>query len=397
MTVYTFDQLRTPSAQADNKKKLYEDLISSGFTSALSWQDGSTPSALVEIEAQSLTEFQYAAQQTLYSGFSELATGNALVEHSSQVYQNARLSGRQTVGILTLSDAGGAPITFNATSLTVSVGQGGLMFDGIPDPTTGQTSYTIPSSGNVSMFVRARVAGSAYNVVAGTINTFVRGSLPGVVITNNTDWLSQLSTMPGADDESEDSLRNRNRTKWGTLGVGSPASAYENWVRSADPAITRVSVFTNLNPMDPGNVTILIAGDAGTLGGAIVAAAQNAIAPKQVGGNRIPATARAVVAAALNNTIMVAGVIYLDATMNAQTFQQLVAANVKTFQESLAIGATVSWARVLEVILYPAGVSSNTVLDVQNFTLNGYQETDVVQAYYSVAALDLTGLVYISQ
>lgn len=388
---YTFADLRAPKDLATNKQALYNGLVANGFTQALSWEDGSAPSALVEIESDGLCDLQQGTKQILDSGFNEWAVGDALAAVSDQVYGNEKRNGQQLIGVLTLTDHGAGPFTFDPTSVSVSVGQGGLTYDGIPDPTGATTgNITVPLNGSATMYIQATAVGSAYNVAAGTINTFARGSMPGVTVTNASDWLDRAGTQAGADVESDDSLKARNRSQWGTLGVGSPSSAYESMVRDADVTITRVSVFSNIDLLDPGTVTVVIAGDAGAVPPATILAAQNAVAPAQVGGVNIPETARAVVISAANNTIPVNAILYIQSEYNTTAFQQQIIANVVAFQKSLKIGSKVSWIRLQEAITEIAGLSGDVIPDVQWNS----PTADIQQLYYQVAVFDLTNLVF---
>ena len=390
---YTFADLRTPLSVAVNKSNLYAQLVANGFTAALSWEDASVPSALVEIDADALTNFQQATQAVLYSGFNEWASGDALVEHSRQVYNNTKRTGTRAIMRVRLTDGGAGPFTIDPTAISVSVGEGGLTYDGVLDPTGATGSQLVlPLNGSVLVYVQATAVGAEYNVAAGTVDSFARGVLPGVRVTNPTDALSAPWTIQCADVEQYPSLHARNRTQWGTLGVGSPTIAYENWVRGADVSITRVAVYTNVDMLDPGTVTVLIAGSAGALGPTIVLAAQQAVAPALVGGSKIPETARALVASAANNVIPVVANLYVQAEYNTAAFHQQVFDAVDAFESALAIGAKISWERLQEVILSPAGTSAGIITDADWFS----PAADVAQAYYQVAIFDLTQVNFIS-
>ena len=391
MALYTFTDLRSPRDIPTNKKYLYTQLQAKDFP-VLSWGDTSVPSGLVEIEAQGLTEFQNAAKATLDSGFNEFAIGDALAVLSQQVYDNMQLTGTQLIGRLTLTDGGGGPFTVSASSMTFSGGVGNLLFDGIPDPNTGIDAVALPRNGTVFVWVRAREVCGKYNLASGTLRGFVRGVLPGVSVTNPGNWLSITGAVQGADAEGVDSLRARNRTKWGTLGVGSPPSAYENMARNADSSVSRVAVYTNLDLADPGTVFVLLASSAGAVAPQTVVNVQNRIAPQRIGGKNIPATAKAVAASAANNTIPVTGKLYVAGAANTPAFLAQIGANVSQFEQSLKIGAKVAWARVLEAVTYAAGLDPSIIQDVTDFS----PSVDIQQAYTQVAKFDLTGLQLIS-
>lgn len=391
---YTFADLRTPKSRATNKLAIYQDMVDQGFASVQSWEDGTVPSALIETEAGAITNYQQATQVVLDSGFNEWAQGEALTEHSRQIYANERRAGKRTILRLLLTDGGAGPFTFDPASTSFSVGKGGLLFDGIPDPTGAVVgSLTLPLNGSVRVYATAAEPGIAYNVAVGRVDTFARGILPGVSVTNPSDALTAPGTVPGADPEGDGSLKPRNRSQWGTLGTGSPKLAYEKWVRDSDVAITRVETFRNIDLLDPGTVTVLIAGDAGGLPPAVVLTAQNAVASAQIGGVRIPETARCVVSSAVNRTIAVSGTVYVPGEYNTVAFQTQVQANVRALEKAHRIGAKHSRARLLEAVCFVAGLDPNVIVTVsEDFT--PLKDTQLL--YYEVAQYDLTLLLFVS-
>ena len=99
-----------------------------------------------------------------------------------------------------------------------------------------------------------------------------------------------------------------------------------------------------------------------------------------------------VVSSALANVITISGILYVQATFNTPAFQAAVIANVGTFFADLAIGALVSQERIVEVLLYPAGLSAGVIVDA---TITS-PTADIQLAYNEVAVPDLTGLTLVS-
>ena len=386
-TIYTYAQLISPTDQATHKTEILTALERAGFTGAFTWQSGTSPLAFVETQADATTRFDNAAAILAKGGLNDEAEDETLTVHSDQVYDNQRMIGRRTRGRLRLVDAAGVgPFTFQAESCSFSIGRGGRLYNGY-----GGT-VTLPRSGQLLLPVESDGPGAIYALApAGTITYFARGVLPGVTVTNQTDWLAGADAQVGTDDESDARLRTRNRSKWGSLGAGSPESAYKGWALKADPQVQRVAALTNVDMLDPGVVTVLIAGASGALGGGVVAAVQNAIAPAQIGGELIPETARAIVASAVNRTIAISGVIYVQREYNTTAFQQAVASDVASFFADMDIGQLVSWERVLEVVTNRAGISARVIYNVENFLPNA----DVPLLYNEVAVPSLS-LTYVS-
>ena len=386
-TIYTYAQLIAPTDQAAHKTVILQALQDAGFTGAFTWQSGTSPLAFVETQADAVTRFDANAAILAKGALSDEAEDDTLTVLSDQVYDNQRMAGRSTRGRLLLVDAASVgPFTFQAESVSFSIGRGGRLYNGY-----GGT-VTLPRAGQLLLNVESDETGAIYALApAGTITYFARGVLPGVTVTNQTDWLSGADAQVGTDDESDPRLRTRNRSKWGSLGAGSPESAYRSWALAADPQVQRVAVLANVNMLDPGVATVLIAGTSGALGGSVVAAVQNAIAPAQIGGELIPETARAVVASAVNRTITISGVIYVQREYNTTAFQAGVAADVATFFADMDIGQLVSWERCLEVITQRAGLSARVIYNVENFA----PSADVPLLYNEVAVPFLS-LTYVS-
>ena len=406
----SFADLTTPLEPAVNKVDLLLQLAALGFP-ALSWETGSVPSGLVEIQANSLTKFQENQAQIAESGLNETAFGEGLTIHAAQVYDNTRQPGLFTIGYVTLTDSGNAgPFTFSATGTSFSRGPGGLLFNGLVDAETGSTTVTIPQGGSRNVVVQATSVGAAYNVAPGSINFFARGVLPGVTTTNPTDWLTKYASgQAGTNEETDDQLRDRDRSKWGTLGTGSPERAYRYWAATASQSVKKVAVFTNLDMFDSGRVDVFIAGNSGSVGPAVVAAVQNYIAPQLVGGSLIPETAKCVVSSAVQNYIApqqvggslipetakcvvssavqvnvnVTATIFVQAAYNTAAFAAQIDDALLTYFQALDIGAFISTDRVAQVMLSPAGLSPGIIVaaTVTSPLLN------VQLAYNEVAAL----------
>jgi len=380
----SFADLTTPLEPAVNKVGLLLQLAALGFP-ALSWETGSVPSGLVEIQANSLTAFQTNQATVALSGLNETAEGEGLTIHAEQVYDNKRQPGLFTIGYVTLTDSGNAgPFTFSATGTSFSRGPGGLLFNGLVDAETGSTTVTIPQGGSRNVVIQATSVGASYNVAPGSINFFARGVLPGVTTTNPTDWLTKYASgQAGTNEETDDQLRDRDRSKWGTLGTGSPERAYRYWAATASQSVKKVAVFTNLDMFDSGRVDVFIAGNSGSVGPAVVAAVQNYIAPQQVGGSLIPETAKCVVSSAVQVNVNVTATIFVQAAYNTAAFAAQIDDALLTYFQALDIGAFISTDRVAQVMLSPAGLSPGIIVDatVTSPVLN------VQLAYNEVAAL----------
>jgi len=338
-----------------------------------SWETGSVPSGLVEIQAGAKTDYLAAQVVVVQGGQNSTATGDALTVQSDQVYDNQRELGTYTVGYVTLTDTGNSgSYTFAATSLQLSAGANStLQYTGQYAAATGLVSVTLPRGGSVDVIVQAQGVGATYAQIGiGALNFFVSGFKPGVSARNPSDWLTKYSgSQQGTDDESDVTLRARNLAKW-DAGVGSPERVYRQWAidatsgnASAADRVTRCNVYTGSNIFDPGTIQVVIASSTGGVSGGVVTQVQDYIAPMQTGGFRIPETAKAIVSSATPINVAVIATLKVQSTYNTAAFQAQVVANVRAYFSDLPIGGTVSAERVIEVLLYPAGVSAGVIVD----------------------------------
>lgn len=393
-TVFTIQQLLNPPPYETTKSDVLTRLEAAGFTSIRSLAPESGPIAFVETEAQTLDSVNQAAAFLTASAYNDTAEGDALAELSSQHFQNDKRTGSRARIYVTLTDNGQGPFTFDVTTVSFSTGIGGKTFNGVAAETDSfgnpVVTKTLARNGTVRVYVDADGIGTAYNIAANTLTTFVRGVLGGVTVTNPVGSQSDSLSIVATDPESDTLLRSRNKKQLETLSAGATQGMYEKLAKDSDPQITRVSVKTNLDLTDPGLVTIFLASDSGAVGGSVVANAQGAIAPLYTGGAKIPETARAVAVSASNLTVTVAGVVVVDSAYNTQSFLDQINADLAAYFKVIDIGGgklgKVSYERVMGLISYRAGLTNSVVLDTTGVTLNG-GSSDLTIAYNQVPVL----------
>src|SRR5690606_40345175 len=86
--------------------------------------------------------------------------------------------------------------------------------------------------------------------------------LPGVTGSNPPCSDGTWSTVQGANEECDDSLRMRCRGKWTTIAAQPPLDTYSLWALKASNEVRRVSV-DDRNPLGPGSLVVYLAGDDG--------------------------------------------------------------------------------------------------------------------------------------
>lgn len=384
----SFASLTTPSSTAQFQTTLINQLAGAGFPS-LSWSlttnPPSVPACVVNLQAQALQDDDAAVSITAKQGLNDTAVGDSLTLDAAQMYGNTRFTGLFARGYVTLTDAGGAgPFTISASAQSYSVGLGGLVFNAQYAAATQSTSITLPKSGTVDVVVQAAAIGTLYNVATSSINLVARAALPGVTVTNPADWLTKYTgSQVGVDPEGDTRLKLRNTSEWGILSTGSVARAYVNWALNASQQVQQVIVYSNFDIFNPGCVSVVLAASGNTVGPDVVAAVQNFIAPSQQAG-RIPYTARCVVSAALVHSVDVSATLYVQSAYNTTAFQQQTLANLQQYFAGLAVGAFISYERIIEVLLYQAGVAAGIIVDA---TVSS-PSTDVQLGLFEVAVLN---------
>lgn len=225
------------------------------------------------------------------------------------------------------------------------------------------------AGGYLDVAVSAEAPGTAYNLGAGQIATLFSG-LPGVSVTNDSDWL----TSPGTDDEATDPLRQRARDRWGTLGRGANDAAYRYIATTASAEVTRVRVYPGAGD---GTLEVLLASDTGGVSSGAVSDVQadvERLAPR----TDVP-TVRSVVV----STITLLGDVRVRA---AQLAAAQAAADVErlAFLKSLDIGDAIDLGAIYAILRRPG------VIDVDITQPPG----DTAIAYDAVAGLDFSALVW---
>lgn len=390
----TYASLRTPLTAEANTAPLQQDLADAGFGS-LSWSSTSVQQRLLNLQGSMLTRFQVAQRLVAENALLDVATGDSLTVHAEEVYDTPREAGLFTVGFVRLTDTANAgPYTFSATSTSFSVGPGGLLYSGLYAAATGSTQVTLPKGGTVDVVVQSAAIGSDYATTpANSITFWARGIIPGVAVTNPTTWLTAYSGLQqGTDAETDPHLQDRDRSKWGTLSTGSVEKAYRYWALTSSQQVKKVEVYSNYYMFDPGRVDVIIAGATSAVGADVVAAVQDYIAPSQVGGDRIPVTARAVVSTALVQVVTITATLFVQSAYNTAALQQTIEAGAGSYFADLSIGALVSRERIIEVLLYPAGVGAGVIVDATVSLPSGDVQLDFNEVASATLNLTMTSV-----
>lgn len=210
---------------------------------------------------------------------------------------------------------------------------------------TNITGGTVVPGGFLDLVFAAAEPGSSYNIPNNTVldmkTAFIGISVSNPIYPPSTSCILQQ----GADVEENPSYAERCETRWGTLGAGGNDDAMIYWALSIPPGYTsspvrKVFVAPNYykGRYIPNGATVYIAGTAGALPPADIAAVQSILDnPK-----KYPLTHYVFVDTVINVNIIITGFVYVrrkasvySADIIAQISEHMIA-----YQDTLQIGQT---------------------------------------------------------
>lgn len=227
--------------------------------------------SLTQIVAQLLADLRASVSEIGKSMFIQYATGDGLTLFSESVYNVERNGAQYAVGLVRLiSSPASPPYNIVPGQLTVGTQQSGSQ----------QKLYTNTSGGllvpnsTLDLIFQAVEPGSFYNIPNATALD-LKTSLVGVSVSNpiyppTPDWISQY----GAEEESDESLKERDLAHWGAIGrLGNEESMI--YFAKLPPAgyttspVSQVRVMTNFysdlvyTGYAPNTITIIVGQDGG--------------------------------------------------------------------------------------------------------------------------------------
>lgn len=302
--------------------------VSVGFKSAPNWQDGGLARTCgIEVPAAMLVDVATTIGNVARGLLNDTSEGDWLTLYAASAYDNYRKPAAAARGMATLT-AGVIGHNISADYLVASDATGKYTF-------RNKTGGTLSPGGTMELEWEAEVPGAAHNRVDIGQLTKLKTSLGGVTINNpgvNGVWLTRL----GTDEEGDEALRVRNKTKWATRAMHAPEDAYKNWALEAAPEITRAEV-DGQNPMGYGTLVIYIAGADGALPESLESVVVDYIYGTTDGIVRRGLGALPLCEAATGKDIAITGTIYQSAAY-AHSVKSTVEANLKRFASNHPIG-----------------------------------------------------------
>lgn len=353
---YTLADLLSPPTEAQVTTTLLSALTSLGFPVS-SWPSGGAGRTLVQGFSRVLADGLSLVGTVARAGLLDLSPGTDpgspgdwltlfAASHYGLVRRAATFA---EVRVRLTASAGAGPYTIAPGALWAR-------------SSTGRR-YNITNTSNVSVTagpstvdvtLRAELAGAAGNLGLGQTLT-LETPLPGVTAATveSSGGSGTALVVAGADQERDDALRARCRSRWATIGLQHTAAAYDALARQVpsvgDPTVslvTRTKV-DDTNPRGAGTADVWIAGDAGPLTSPEEAAVRAyLLARKSV-------TADLQVQNATPVPVSVVATIYVsnNASAAAEATTRLT-----NYLNSVPIGGRVYVAQLVEELMTPAGV-----------------------------------------
>lgn len=278
-------------------RDLLEGLLEDADFPVTAWQDESVARAFLETQSALGAVLTERVAALAKQGFLSSAEAEYLTALVASQYDEDR--NPAVAAVFDVECANGGAVTHGPLAA------GAILFrdgDGQIFESTG--SETLTAGATTTVEVRAQVAGAAGNIEAQTLE--LATPLAGVVATCDGTF-----TTAGADAESDPKLRERARSKWGTLRVEKVRDGVLNLAREAAASVHGVSIDDD-NPRGPGTVDVYLAAENATAGGADVTAVQAALDDAFFGNGSVDKLVQA--SAAPTTTQALAATVYVRGT-----------------------------------------------------------------------------------
>jgi uncharacterized phage protein gp47/JayE len=275
-----------------------------------------------------------------------------------------RLAAVSATGLATFSRATTTQPATVSAGQQISTGPNGTLFFVTIDTTNAAWNATangyVINSGisSVTVPISAVTAGSAGNVLANTITSFV-SPIPGIDTVTNAAALTN-----GADAETDQAFRARFQLYLAGLRRGT-VLAIKSAVANLQQGVL-CTVLENVRPdlsTDSGYLTVLVDDGTGTPPTSLITNAFTAIDAVRAAGIRFAAVAPTV----QTNTVSCTVVSQTNTTVAHAADVAAATAAITNYINSLLPGATLYWARLWQV----AFNASPNIIDVTGLLLNG--------------------------
>lgn len=253
--------LQTPLTK-ESVRTILTDLLTALDFPVEAWQDEGAARSFLEMQSALGATFSDRVAALSKQGFLSTAEAEFLTNLVKSHYDEDRNVAVASVFDVSMVNSGGTthgPLAAGSIILRDSLGQ---TFEN-----TG--TATVSASTTTTVEFKAQVPSAESNITAQTLE--LATPLAGVTAVFDGNF-----TTAGADAESDPKLRERARTKWGTLRVEKVRDGILNLARNAASSIHGVSIDDD-NPRGAGTVDVYLAAENATAGGSDVTAVQTAL------------------------------------------------------------------------------------------------------------------------
>ncbi len=332
MTAPTLASLLAGLTSEETRDQLVQLATIAGFP-ATSWQSGSVPRTLFELESIPYSDLSRLIAQIASGGFLDFAEEGWLDLCAQQLYNLTRQPAVYARGLILLTDAESVGPVDITEAGQIFIESGGVRFRNIE-------LGTLALDGTLELEFEAEFPGIAGNLPEGVTWTFST-SIPGLTAESSPPPGGSWLTQQGTEQESDPDLRARCRARWGELGYGATDLAYKFWVLTASAEITRVAV---AEAVGDGTVSIYVAGPAGDISAPALEAAQDYVSARR------PQCVQPTVIQAEALTVALAGSIKCRSGQTASA-EVAVTAAMTAYFAALPLGATIYRAPLEAAIL----------------------------------------------
>lgn len=347
----TLSDLLRPHTKQEVKDRLLAGLAENGFP-ITDWGEGNVARTLIEIIARESVLFSGAQVGIAGSGFLSTSHNKHLTLLAHELFGINRYSATFAEGRILLSCIPGeGPYNIEPGQLWFS--------DGLYN-FTNTTGCTLTDEAPASVMVRAESPGASHNASVDTI-TIMRTPLVGVSATNPDNGNGTWPTTQGSDEEPDDLLRQRCRTRWSVLGLGANADWYVYHARTGHPYVEQITrVLVNTDPSGRNAVTVTIGGPNGRLDEDVIAAVATVIRAK------MPLTTSLTVQSVENHEICISGVIYAYNGNDPEQIKTRALSDTRDYLATIGIGDTVFLTRIVDALQFDSRVVRNVALTTPN-------------------------------
>jgi uncharacterized phage protein gp47/JayE len=354
----TLDDLLSAETEDSALTFLFTQLSSLKYP-VTSWNPGGRAYTKLKAFARAIANISTSIKTITEGGLLSLSTGDWLTLLASEWYSIERNLATFAKGKIAITvGAGAGPYTISPNQLIVFETATTRRFI-----STNTVSFDLPAGPSVtSVEFQAESSGSAYNAPIGSALDFAT-PLPGVTAAFQDLGSGSWLTQNGTDDEADETLRERCRTKWALLGINKPADAYAYLALNTPGVGTPVSktYIDDSNPRGPGTIDIYIASNAGPLPTADETLVRNYIISLQ------SPTADVEVNNATTQGVTITVTIYFRGTF-ATTVTAAASDAVRTLIQNLPIGGTMYISQLLEDLM---GIDGVVNIPLSTLIING--------------------------